>query len=350
MDNLELQVSIDELGERRALEIGLTPLRKGIAALVPTGDDAALVPVADGRFVITTDTMFEGSDFLLSWSSPFDLGWKAIATNAADVAAMGAEPIAFTVALGLPASEPVGWLYEFAQGLQASIDYFCPQAEVVGGDLAGSASVVISITATGHLNGRQPVLRSGAKAGDLVAVAGTLGKAAAGLSLLRHGDQQLIEAYRDFVDIQLRPQPPIAMGQVAADAGATAMLDVSDGLLLDADRVGRASKVWVDLDAVQLEGYQAILELAAQSLLQPDLSVDWTLRGGEDHALLATFPQHQPLPRGFKRIGEVRPLPDSESVGGVRLIQNGEAQTVARLGLSEALGWDSVSRAGLDLA
>ena len=348
MNNLELQLSIAELGERRALELGLAPLRKGVSALVPTGDDAAVVPVADGRFVITTDTMFEGADFLRSWSSPFDLGWKAIATNAADVAAMGAEPIAFTVALGVPTQEPASWLHDFALGLQASIDHFCPGAEVVGGDLAGSASAVISVTATGHLNGRQPVLRSGARAGDVLALAGTLGKAAAGLSLLQYADPQLVDSYRDLVEVQLRPQPPISMGIVAAEAGATAMLDVSDGLLLDADRVGRASGVWLDLEATQLEGYRAILELAAQSLGKPALTGDWTLRGGEDHGLLATFPTDRPLPRGFKRIGEVCPLGEAESIGGVRLIQHGVSHPVVAFELDGRLGWDSVSREGLD--
>lgn len=344
MDTSELDSTIGELGERAALAIGLEPLKKGVAASVPTGDDAAVVTVADGRFAITTDTMFQGSDFLTDWSSPEDLGWKAIASNAADVAAMGATPIAFTVAIGLPVTTPVRWLQRFAFGLQEAIDVICPGAEVVGGDLAGSEQIVIAVTATGHLAGRTPVLRSGANPGDVIAMAGTLGKAAAGLSLLRHADRQLIDSYEELVAIQLRPQPPIALGSVAADAGATAMLDVSDGLLLDADRIASSSGVVIRLDAAQLEGYQAVLELAAQSLATPEQARNWVLTGGEDHGLLAAFPASASLPRGFKRIGTVNQV----EPGGRPEVQLWRGAQRIVLGLDAAgvhsAGWDSVRR------
>ena len=344
MNTSELDLTIGELGERAALSIGLEPLKRGVAATVPTGDDAAVVGVADGRFVITTDTMFQGSDFLPQWSTPWDLGWKAIASNAADVAAMGATPVAFTVAIGLPASTQVRWLQQFAAGLQSAIDALCPEAEVVGGDLAGAEQIVIAVTATGHLDGRTPVLRSGAKPGDLIAMGGTLGKAAAGLSLLRHADQQLIDSYEELVAIQLRPKPPIALGPVAADAGATAMLDVSDGLMLDADRIAASSGVQIRLDAVQLEGYQAVLELAAQSLATPEQARNWVLTGGEDHGLLAAFPADATLPRGFKRIGTVHPVepggqPEVQLWRGAQRVD-----LVADAAGVQSAGWDSVRR------
>lgn len=340
MNNPEFEKSIGVLGERLALQLGLAPLRRGEAALVPTGDDAAVVPVADGRFVITTDTMFEGGDFLTEWSSAFDLGWKAIATNAADVAAMGARPVAFTVALGVPATTPVAWLRDFATGLQAAIDQLCPGAEVVGGDLASATPTVIAVTATGHLDGRNPVLRSSATPGDVVALAGTLGKAAAGLALLQHGDRQLIDSYRDLVAIQLRPNPPIEMGRVACEAGATAMLDVSDGLLLDAERLAQASDVVIQLDALLLEGYEAILELAAQSLAKPSACRAWVLSGGEDHPLLATFAADATLPKGFKRIGTVAARVQQQPAE-VQLWRGDQRQDFDAAGTK---GWDSVRR------
>lgn len=334
------------MGERVALQLGLSPLRRGTSTEVSTGDDSAVVVVDDGRFVITTDTMFQGADFLPEWSSAFDLGWKAVATNAADVAAMGATPIAFTVALGLPGTSPVRWLHEFANGLQAAIDALCPGAEVVGGDLAGNDQIVIAVTATGQLGGRVAVLRSGAKPGHVVALAGTLGKAAAGLSLLQNAEKQYIDSYEELVAIQLRPQPPLSQGPAAADFGASAMLDVSDGLLIDADRISQSSQVVIRLDALQLEGYQAVLELAAQSLGDPDLTRAWVLSGGEDHGLLATFPADVELPRGFKRIGEVRGVePDQEAE-----VQLWRGDEQLDLGVDadgvQSLGWDSVRRAG----
>lgn len=342
----ELDQTIEALGEREALRLGLTPLRPGLATEVHTGDDAAVVRVEDGRFVITTDTMFQGSDFLTEWSTPFDLGWKAIASNAADIAAMGATPIAFTVALALPSDSPVRWLHEFARGLQEAIEALCPGAEVVGGDLAANDQVMISVTATGQLAGRSPVLRSAAEPGHVVAMAGTLGKAAAGLSLLRRGEAQLIDSYAELVAVQLRPQPPIAFGSVAADGAASAMLDVSDGLLLDADRIACASGVQIRLDSIQLEGYQAVLELAAQSLGNAELAREWVMTGGEDHGLLATFPAAATLPRGFKRIGEVVAVNEGEQPGvqlwrgDVRIDLGQDATGV------HSLGWDSVRRAG----
>lgn len=344
VNSSDLHLPIGELGERAALALGLSPLRRGHAAEVPTGDDAAVVGVDDGRFVITTDTMFQGADFLTTWSTPFDLGWKAIASNAADVAAMGAKSIAFTVALGLPASSPVSWLHQFASGLQAAIDALCPEAEVVGGDLATSEQIVIAVTATGQLSGRNPVLRSGAKPGHVVALAGTLGKAAAGLSLLQKGERQFIDAYEELVAVQLRPQPPLTAGPVAADASASAMLDVSDGLLLDADRIAKSSAVVIRLDSLLLEGYQAVLELAAQSLGNAGLTQSWVLSGGEDHGLLATFPPDVELPRGFKRIGNVVDV----LAGQQPEVQLWRAGNRVDLGADatgvQTFGWDSVRR------
>lgn len=323
--------TISELGEIKSLAIALKHFKPGARVLVGSGDDAAVI-ASSKNYVVTTDSMVEDHDFKNNWSTGFDLGWKAIATNLADVAAMGAVPTAVVVALVVRRDTQVFWLEDFAKGMQAALDVFAPDCAVVGGDLATGDQIVISVTAHGELLDQQAVLRSGAKTGDQVAVAGTLGKAACGLTLLDFSDRSLIESYEEFVEIQLRPKPPIDLGPVALSAGATSMLDVSDGLAKDAGRIALASNKTLSLELKLLQGYLAILEQAAQSLTSRDMPAnerDWVLFGGEDHSLLATFPAGVTLPKGFKLIGHVI----ERTQAGVLL--DGQP-------LSEK-GWDSVS-------
>jgi len=317
--------TLASLGENESLRRTIGRLIQGDKALVGPGDDAAVVSTTDNKFVVTTDTMIEDHDFRLDWSTGFDLGFKAVASNVADVAAMGAVPIALTVAIALPGSTDIKFLEDFADGLNAGIDALAPGAAVVGGDLASSEKVFISVTAHGELNGLAPVLRSGAKVGDIVAVAGTLGRAAAGLALLQ-SDTDAKSAFYDLVNIQLRPQPPITAGVIANKAGATSMLDVSDGLAKDATRIAKASGVTLKIDSSALLGFIAVLEQAAMRL---DLDAkNWVLFGGEDHSLLATFPQGVEIPREFKPIGTV-------------IAKRDELVLLDELEL-QANGWDSV--------
>ena len=265
--------------------------------LVGPGDDSAVISAPDSRFVVTTDMMIHGPDFRLAWSAPHDLGWKAAASNLADVAAMGATPTALVVAIAAPADSPVSLLEGIADGLRDACLALAPGCGVVGGDLSVSDTLTIAVTAFGDLDGRAPVLRSGARAGDVVAVSGVLGQAAAGLALLF--DRATVDGLPDasaaaalrasepvLVAAQLAPKPPIADGVLAAQAGATAMLDLSDGLALDARRIAQASGVALSLDAAAIGSREA-------------------LDGGEDHSLLATFAPGAPLPGGFRVIGSV---------------------------------------------
>ena len=333
--------TIASLGENASLKRTISRLNRGDHELVGPGDDAAVIKAADGRFVVTTDTMVQEHDFKLEWSTGYDLGWKAVASNIADVAAMGAVPTALVVALVAPASTPVKWLEDFADGLREACQQLAPGCAVVGGDLAAGAQLVISVTAHGDLEGREPVLRSGAQVGDSVAVAGTLGKAACGLQLLFSGNTDAANSYDEIVAVQLRPQPPVGLGKAAALAGATAMLDLSDGLAKDASRIAAASEVSLAIDPNHLIGFEAVLEGPAQALaLNPggataeELTRKWVLGGGEDHSLLATFPEGVTLPRGFKVIGKV-------------VQQDRAAVHLGAVPLSEAdidaLGWDSVT-------
>ncbi len=302
MSNLE---TVAQVGENEALKRTIARLNSSEHALVGPGDDSAVISAPDGRFTVTTDTLIEGHDFKLDWSTGYDLGWKAVASNLADVAAMGAVPTALVVALSVPGTTPVTWLEHFADGLKAACLTLAPGCGVVGGDLAASDQVMISVAAHGSLEGREPVLRSGAQVGDTVAVAGTLGRAAAGLALLESGNRDAVSAYDDLVNIQRRPNPPIQAGVAAAIAGATAMLDLSDGLARDAARIAKASSVTIQIDPMHLQGFEAVLEESARAIdANPS---DWVIGGGEDHSLLATFPAGATLPRSFKPIGVVLP-------------------------------------------
>lgn len=310
--------TLGDLGETAVLARIFPRLPAASAQLLGPGDDAAVVAATDGRFVVTTDLMVHGPDFRLAWSTPHDLGWKAAVTNLSDVAAMGAVPSALVVAIAAPTTSPVSLLEGIADGFRDACAALAPQCGVVGGDLSASDTLTIAVTAFGDLEGRQPVLRSGAKVGDAVAVSGPLGDAAAGLRILfahavdTHGepDAALAAGLRDRTAAQLAPSPPIRDGAAAAVAGATSMLDISDGLALDASRLAKASGIAIDF---------------ASALLgtEPELA----LAGGEDHSLLATFPPDAELPGGFRRVGAVT------EGSGIRL--DGEPR--------EAHGWDPYS-------
>jgi len=290
--------TLGELGEAAVLARIFPRLPPSRSTLVGPGDDAAVLRAPDGRFVVTTDTMIHGPDFQLAWSSPHDLGWKAAATNLSDVVAMGAVPTALVVALAAPADTDVRVLEGLADGLRDACERMAPGCGVVGGDLSASATFTIAVTAFGDLEGREPVLRSGARPGDVVAVSGALGLAARGLELLFERavdetgapDAGLASRVRaEFpaeIAAQLAPEPPLADGPAAALAGATAMLDVSDGLAIDGRRLATASRVRLDLDSASVGSAEA-------------------LTGGEAHALLATFPAGTALPGGFRVVGRV---------------------------------------------
>ena len=293
----------DTLGsvhEREALRRIFPRLPESSVTVIGPGDDAAVLAAPDGRYVVTTDMMVHGPDFRWGWSAPYDLGWKAAATNLSDIAAMGAVPTALVVAIAAPATTRVAELEAIADGLREACAELAPGCGVVGGDLSVSTTFTIAVTAFGDLEGRAPVLRSGARPGDVVAVSGPLGAAGVGLRLLfeagvdaqgRPSPERSAELRRDHSEVvlaQLRPHPPISDGPLAARAGATAMLDLSDGLALDARRVAEASGVAIDIDSSAL-GADPLAALAS----------------GEDHSLLAVFAPGTELPGGFRPIGAV---------------------------------------------
>ncbi|MFN3707193.1 thiamine-phosphate kinase [Microcella sp.] len=326
------------VGEIAALARIIPRLPRGEHTVLGPGDDAAVVAAADGRFVVTTDVMVDGPDFRRAWSTPHDLGWKAAATNLSDIAAMGARPTGLVVALIAPADTAVAELEQLADGFADACAALAPGCGVVGGDLSVGSTLTIAVTAFGDLEGRPPITRAGAQPGDVVAVSGGVGVAARGLRMLFDEgvddagvpDAEKAAALRAdehrIIEAQLAPRPPIIDGPAAAIAGATAMLDLSDGLALDARRIARASGVVLDLDAAAV-----CIAAGVDAMFLPLM-----LTGGEDHSLLATFPAAlvadggPGLPGGFRVIGRV-----------VEASDDGPELRVSGRPFDQRGGWDS---------
>ncbi|MGX7824867.1 thiamine-phosphate kinase [Actinokineospora sp. 24-640] len=291
-DDAETVADVGEFALIRRITDGRA---KGQATLLGPGDDAAVVAAPDGRVVACTDVLVEGVHFRFDWSPPDQVGRKAAAVNLADIAAMGAVPTALLVGIACPSRTPASVIDGLSSGLAAEAAR--ARIGVVGGDMARAESLVISVTALGSLEGRAPVTRGGALPGDIVAVAGKLGWSAAGLAVLGRGFRSPVTV----VGAHRVPQPPYAAGPAAALAGATSMIDTSDGLLADLAHIAEAANVGIDLSGELIPVDQRLIEVA--SALGADAR-HWALTGGEDHALVATFPSAT-VPPEFRVIGAV---------------------------------------------
>jgi thiamine-monophosphate kinase len=268
---------------------------QGEHVLVGPGDDAAVLRVKTGHVVVSMDLMVEGRHFRRDWVGAADVGARAAAQNLSDINAMGGTATSLTVGLAAPADLPAAWALDFARGFAEE----CAKvgASVVGGDLTRSETLVIAVTVIGTCT-IAPVLRSGAEPGDVVALVGRQGWAAGGLAVLGRGFRSprvLVEAYR-------RPEPPYGEGQIAAAAGATAMIDVSDGLVADAGHIAESSGVSIDIRRGSFEIAEPLH--AVGSALNAD-PLQFILGGGDDHPLLACFPSLDDVPEGWRVIGAV---------------------------------------------
>ncbi|MBE6477057.1 MAG: thiamine-phosphate kinase [Propionibacteriaceae bacterium] len=287
--------TVADVGEFGIIADIIRDLSMPPAVSVGPGDDAA-VYLVNGSAVTSTDMLIEGVHFRRDWSSGTEIGRKAAAVNAADLEAMGATPLVLTLGLGVPADLPVQWVHDFATGLRAEAD--AAGLTLVGGDTTSARDVTISVTVIGQTVGREPILRSGARPGDVVAYRGRLGWAAAGLAALGRG----FRSPRAAVDSQRVPLVPYGAGRQAAQAGATAMLDVSDGLIADLGHIAAASGVRIDLRSDAFEVPDPVQAVAAATGKDP---LGFVLTGGEDHALAATFPAGA-VPSEWVEIGVVR--------------------------------------------
>ncbi|BBX87542.1 thiamine-phosphate kinase [Mycolicibacterium aubagnense] len=297
MSSAESGETLAELGEFAV--IGRLTARRTQPAevVVGPGDDAALVSVPDGRAVVSTDMLVEGRHFRRDWSTPHDVGRKAIAQNAADIEAMGGRAYAFVVGFGAPVDTTAADAQQLSDGMWSEVTRF--GAGIVGGDLVAAPQWVISVTVLGDLGGRPPILLSGAQPGDTVAVVGDLGWSGAGYALWHTGIHEFDELRRRH----LVPRVRYGQGAAAAAAGATSLTDVSDGLVADLGHIAAASGVAVDLSTAALEADVATLTPAA-AMVGGDAR-SWVLGGGEDHVLVGTF--GGALPDGWRAIGTVLP-------------------------------------------
>ena len=273
--------------------------------LLGPGDDGAVLDVS-GPVVSSVDVLVEGVHFRRDWSEARDVGRKAVAVNVADIEAMGGRALGLLVGLSAPADLPTAWVLDFAAGLHTE----CAAAGValLGGDTTRARDITVSVTVLGTLDGRAPVRRSGAQVGDLVAVAGRTGWAAAGLVVLGRG----FRSPRAVVEAQRVPEVPYGAGAVANAAGATAMIDVSDGLLADLGHVAVGSGLVIDLSSAAFDVPEPLQAVAAATGSDP---LHLILTGGEDHALAATFPDAAAVPPGWRVVGRARGLSDGEQAG-----------------------------------
>lgn len=264
--------------------------------LIGPGDDAAHVATADGTFLVSTDLLIEGRHFRRDWSSAADIGRKAAAANLSDINAMGGIATALTLAFAAPETLPTQWADDFVAAFEA--ECATVGAHIVGGDVSSADNVIISVTAFG--DAIRPVTRDGARSGQVLAYAGQLGLASAGFAALSRG----FRSPKVAVDAHRSPQPPYAAGPAAADAGATSMIDISDGFLADVGHIAQASSVAIDVDSQAFEIADEVQTLAgALGAIDP---LTFVLTGGDDYALAATFPADASLPDGWTKVGKVK--------------------------------------------
>ena len=287
--------TLADVGEFALIEELAGVFEQGEQVLVGPGDDAAVLRVRNGHVVVSTDLMVEGRHFRREWVAADDVGPRAAAQNLSDGNAMGGRATSLTVGLAAPGDLPARWALDFARGFAEECALV--GASVVGGDLTRSDQVVIAVTVIGGCT-VAPVLRSGARPGDVLALHGRQGWAAGGLAVLGRGFRSprvLVEAYR-------RPEPPYDGGLVAAEAGATAMIDISDGLLAEARHIAEASRVAIDVRRDAFEVPEPLVAVGSALGADP---LGFVLGGGDDHALLATFPDRGSVPDGWQVVGGV---------------------------------------------
>lgn len=292
--------TIGDLGEfglidRLTQHIGTSPV-----VLVGPGDDAAQIATGAMGTLVTTDLLIENRHFRRDWSSAYEIGRKAAACNLSDINAMGGRGTALTVGFAAPGDLPLEWAIDLTKGMEEEASKV--GAHIVGGDVSAAESIVIAVTALGKAT--KVVTRDGAKVGDVVAIAGTLGLAGAGYAALSRG----FRSPKVAVDAHRVPTPPYDAGPAAAEAGANAMTDISDGLLADLGHVATASGVAIDLDPDAFDIPPAVATVG--EALQAD-PLRFMLTSGDSYALAATFSPVTTLPPGWTVVGSVH---DGEGV------------------------------------
>jgi thiamine-monophosphate kinase len=287
--------TVTDVGEFGLIAEFVQRFEQGPAVFVGPGDDGAVLRAPKGHVVVSTDLLVENRHFRRDWATAHDIGRRAAAQNLADINAMGGRATGLTVGLALPPDLAADWVLELADGIAEEAALV--GASVIGGDLTRGSEIVIAVTVLGQCE-VAPVLRSGAQPGDVVAIAGRQGWAAAGLAVLGRG----FRSPRAVVAAHQRPEPPYDAGPAAAGAGAPSMIDGSDGLVADTGHIAARSGVLIDLDTAAFPLDEPLVAVGAALGADP---MSFVLGGGEDHPLVATFPAGTVLPEGFRLIGTV---------------------------------------------
>lgn len=328
---LEVEIlRLSDVGEFGLIEMVTRNIKPGAGVILGIGDDAALYAIPEGSWqMVTTDTLVEDVHFSLEYTTWRDLGWKALAVNVSDIAAMGGRPLYAVIGLCLPSDSDIVSVQELYAGLGEAAEAF--GVSLIGGDTVRGPAVVLNITVLGAVEANRAVYRSGARSGDLVMVTGTLGDPAAGLFLLQNPDYDTgSEGERRLKQAHLRPEPRVeAARRISAAGGVTAMLDVSDGLSSDIAHICRDSEVGVLIRGDHIPLSDALRDLASRLGRDP---LGWALHGGEDYELLFTIDVKQADRTrealagsgiGCAVIGEVSPKED-----GNRIVYQGSVKTL----------------------
>jgi thiamine-monophosphate kinase len=302
--NFSRTATLAEVGEFPLIAAITEGLSLAAEVRVGPGDDAAVLAV-DDAVAASVDVLVEGVHFRRDWSEARDVGRKAVAVNIADIEAVGARATGLLVGFSAPADLPLGWVLDFVEGLRQESQ--AAGVSLLGGDVTRARDITIAVTAMGSLEGRDPVLRSGARPGNVVAIHGRLGWAAAGLVVLGRG----FRSPRVLVEAQRVPQIDYGAGAAAARAGATSMIDISDGLLADLGHVAQASGVLINLRQEAFDVAEPLQAVAAATGADP---YTFLFAGGDDHALTATFPSPDAVPAGWLVVGGVS-LADDDHAG-----------------------------------
>lgn len=308
-------MEITEIGE-----FGLIERIRGVFSENPgmlgIGDDCAVIPAGDRDWLVTTDMLLEGTHFLREGISPCDLGWKSLAVNISDIAAMGGEPMASFLSLGVPEGISLEYVDEFLRGFRdLSRKWSVP---LLGGDTTRAAGkdgkMAINVGILGHCPSGQAKLRSAALPGDGIYVTGTLGDSSAGLELILKGTG---EEYPYLLERHTRPEPRMEEGRILGSMKEVhAMMDISDGIASDLNHILKASGAGagIELDALPMSGQ--LKSWASENGVRPE---EKAIAGGEDYELLFTAAEGTPIPEAVKatRIGTI------VSGSGIRYFKNG---------------------------
>jgi len=305
-------ITVGELGEAGILELlnaSFAAFSSGEGVLGP-GDDAAIIPAPNGNFVISTDAMNEGHHFLRNWPSGlvddgFSTGWKLVAQNVSDMNAMGAVTSAISISLSMPKDTPAHWVSKFGQGIVAALYWLGAEHTIVsGGDLSRADNLGVALTTTGNCVGA-PTLRNAAEnvEGFHLIHTGNVGYSGAGLTVAIEGCRNdLTRAEIAALRLFFRPRPQLAAGPAVVGT-VSAMMDVSDSILTDADRLASANGLNAAIDQDWVEHKAEPLVLIAEKYGVD--ARDWVLTGGEDYGLLAVLRPDLPIPAGWEVIGEL---------------------------------------------